>query len=45
MESPKVSIVIPFYTKEWFNLDITLESIFNQTYKNIEIIIVDDNSL
>lgn len=44
MNLPKVSIVIPFYTKEWFNLDITLESIFNQTYKNIEIIIVDDNS-
>lgn len=38
-----VSIVIPLYNSEKF-IDATLESCLNQTYKNIEIIVVDDCS-
>ena len=33
----KVSVIIPFYShKEW--LEDALESVFNQTYKNKEVI-------
>ncbi len=39
----KVSIVIPLYKSEKF-LTKLLDSIMNQTYKNIEIILVDDGS-
>ncbi len=39
----KVSIIIPVYNSEKF-LPRCLESIINQTYKNLEIIIVDDGS-
>lgn len=39
----KVSIVIPVYKTEKF-LEITVNSVLNQTYKNIEIILVDDGS-
>lgn len=38
-----VSILIPLYNSEKYILE-TLESSINQTYKNIEIIIVDDES-
>ena len=40
---PLVSIVIPVYNVENFVKD-TLSSVCNQTYKNIEIICVDDGS-
>lgn len=43
MENPKVSILIPCYNSEAF-LDETLQSCINQSYPNIEIIIVDDGS-
>ena len=42
-KNDKVSIIIPVYNSEnW--IDILIESIINQSYKNIEILIVDDGS-
>jgi glycosyltransferase involved in cell wall biosynthesis len=41
--SPKVSVLIPLYNSENY-IEETLLSVFNQSYKNIEIIIVDDGS-
>ena len=40
---PKVSVVVPNYNHARF-LEERLESIYNQTYKNIEIILLDDCS-
>lgn len=39
----KVSIVVPIYNREKF-LDKCINSLISQTYKNIEIILVDDGS-
>lgn len=39
----KVSIIIPVYNVEQF-LDACIESVVNQTYRNLEIIAVDDGS-
>ena len=39
----KVSIVVPLYNQERY-LDACLRSITNQTYKNLEIIVVNDGS-
>lgn len=39
----KVSIVVPIYNREKF-LDKCIKSLTNQTYKNVEIILVDDGS-
>ena len=43
MEKPKVSVIIPVYNGEK-TLDQCLESIVNQTLKDIEIICIDDGS-
>ena len=43
MNNPKVSIIIPVYNRNEF-LPETILSCINQTYSNIEIIIVDDGS-
>lgn len=41
--NPKVSIVVPIYNVEKY-LNRCIESIVNQTYTNLEIILVDDGS-
>lgn len=41
--TPKVSVVVPTYKREIKYLSRAIKSIENQTYNDIEIIIVDDN--
>ena len=43
MKNPLVSIIVPVYKVEEF-LDNCIKSIIDQTFKNIEIILVDDGS-
>lgn len=44
MENPLISVVVPMYNRET-TIERCLLSITNQTYKNLEIIVVDDGSL
>ena len=44
MNKPLISIVIPVYNTEKY-LEKCLESVINQTYKNLQIILVDDGSV
>ena len=43
MVNPKVSIIIPTYNASTY-IEETLESIFNQTFCDYEIIVIDDGS-
>lgn len=43
MSNPLVSVIIPTYKQRGL-LEATIESVLTQTYKNYEIIVVDDNS-
>lgn len=42
-ENPLISIIVPVYKTEKY-LNRCVESIINQTYKNLEIILIDDSS-
>ena len=43
MENPLISVIIPIYKVEEY-LQRCIDSVVNQTYKNLEIILVDDGS-
>ncbi|PIP88849.1 MAG: glycosyl transferase, partial [Bdellovibrionales bacterium CG22_combo_CG10-13_8_21_14_all_38_13] len=43
MSSPKVSVILPVYNGEEY-LDQAIKSVLFQSYKNLELIIVDDCS-
>lgn len=43
MSTPKLSVIVPVYNSEKY-IERCLNSIINQSYKNIEIIVVDDCS-
>jgi glycosyltransferase involved in cell wall biosynthesis len=43
MNSPLISIIIPMHNSEKF-IEECLDSVVSQTYKNIEVIVVNDNS-
>lgn len=43
MNQQLVSVIIPLYNSEEY-ISETIESILNQTYKNVEVIVVDDGS-
>ncbi len=43
IDNPLVSVVVPVYNVEKY-LDRCVQSVVNQTYENLEIILVDDGS-
>ncbi len=43
IEGPLLTVILPIYNVEYY-LDKCIESVVSQTYKNIEIILVNDGS-
>jgi len=43
-KEPKISVVIPYFNRGNISITMTLRSIQNQSFKDLEIIIVDDGS-
>lgn len=43
MQNPEISVIVPVYKVEQY-LPRCIQSILRQTYKNIEVILVDDGS-
>ena len=43
MKMPLISVVLPIYNIESY-LDRCMEAVLNQTYSNLEILMVDDGS-
>ena len=43
MDTPLISVIVPVYKVEAY-LDRCVQSIAHQTYRNLEIILVDDGS-
>ncbi|GIV44377.1 MAG: hypothetical protein KatS3mg035_1500 [Bacteroidia bacterium] len=43
MKNPKVSVIIPAYNAEKFIAE-TIQSVLNQTYKDFELIVLNDGS-
>ena len=43
MENPLISVIVPIYMIDRY-IGICIESIINQTYRNLEIVLVDDGS-
>ena len=44
MNAPLVSVIIPLYNTEKY-IEKAIESVINQTYKNWQLIVIDDLSL
>ena len=44
MNEPLVSVIMSVFNEKEENLYLSIKSILNQNYKNIEIIIIDDGS-
>ena len=42
-ENPAISVIIPAFNRAWC-LETTLQSVWNQTFRNFEVIVVDDGS-
>ena len=43
MESVLVSVIVPTYKRPLFYLSRAVESLLNQTHKNVEIVVIDDS--